>query len=175
MAGELIKNKYNALSIAKYLLSLDPEREYFDNKKIKNKIILSTTIRGIFRLNQILYLLQILYYLKYKKMLFEDNLYAWENGVVVYSVYTHFWTLYHNMNGKDIKDIEDKETKEFIDEYFKYLRNIPDDALQEFSYFDPARSSTWAKSPQPDIHFTNEENLEFYQRFRSRWLQEVKL
>jgi uncharacterized phage-associated protein len=84
------KTKYNALSVAKYLLSLDPKREYFDNKKMTNKIILATVMRGKFRLNQMLYLLQILHYLKYQELLFEDNLYAWEHGVVVYSVYTHF-------------------------------------------------------------------------------------
>jgi hypothetical protein len=108
-------------------------------------------------------------------LLFEDNLYAWEHGVVVYSVYTHFWSLYHDINGKSIKEIEDEETKKFIDSCFKYLKNIPDSVLQEFSYDDPARSSTWAKSPQPNIHFTDKENLEFYQRFRSRWLQEIRL
>jgi uncharacterized phage-associated protein len=82
--------EYNALSIAKYLLSLDENREYFITKKMENKIVLSTGIRGNFRLNQMLYLLQILYYLEHGRFLFKDNLYAWENGVVVYSVYTHF-------------------------------------------------------------------------------------
>jgi hypothetical protein len=68
--------KHNALNIAKYLLSLDKNREYFDNKKTENEINLSSVIRGNFRLNQILYLLQILYYLEHKELLFEDNLYA---------------------------------------------------------------------------------------------------
>lgn len=167
--------KYDALSIAKYLFSLDPEREYFVNKKMTNKTTLATVIKGNFRLNQILYLIQIIYYLEHKKLLFSDNLYAWEHGIVIYSVYTRFPSLYNNINGKEVKDIEDKEIKKFIDECFKYLKNIPDSALQEFSYFDPARSSVWARSPQPNVHFTDKENLEFYQRFCSRWLQEVRL
>jgi len=70
------RTKYDALSIAKYLLSLDEEREYFDNKKIENKITLAVAIRGNFRLNQMLYLLQMFYYLEHKELLFEDNLYA---------------------------------------------------------------------------------------------------
>ncbi len=82
--------KYNALSIAKYLLSLDPKREYFITKKMTNKTTLTTAITGNFRLNQMLYFFQILYYLKYEKSLFNDKIYAWENGMVVYSVYTHF-------------------------------------------------------------------------------------
>jgi len=73
--------------------------------------------------------------------------------------------LYNNINGKSIKDIEDEKIKNFIDEY---LKEIPDEVLQEISYDDPARSATWARSPQPDIHFTDEENLKFYQQFRSR-------
>ena len=163
------KPKYDALTIAKYLLSLDEEREYFDNKKIENEITLAVAIRGNFRLNQMLYLLQVFYYLKHKQKLFKDNLYAWEHGVIVYSVYTHFWSLYHNINGKEIEDIKDQETKDFIAECFNRLKNIPDRVLQEFSYNDPARSSTWARSSKPDIHFTDKENLGFYQHFCSRW------
>ena len=70
------KTKYDALSIAKYLLSLDPERGYFSNKRTKNKINFATITIGNFRLNQTLYFIQILYYLKYEKLLFEDKFYA---------------------------------------------------------------------------------------------------
>ena len=84
------KPKYDALTIAKYLLSLDKEKKYFVTKKMENKTTLAVAIRGNFRLNQMLYLLQISYYQKYKQLLFEDKLYAWEHGVIVYSVYTHF-------------------------------------------------------------------------------------
>ncbi len=134
--------KYNALSITKYLLSLDPKREYFITKKMTNKTTLTTTITGNFRLNQMLYFLQILYYLKYEKSLFNDKIYAWENGMIVYSVYTRFSELYHNINGKDVKDIEDKETRKFIDKCFKFLKNISDRKLQELAYTDPVWFST---------------------------------
>jgi uncharacterized phage-associated protein len=132
--------KYNAISIAKYLLSLDKERKYFNNKKMTNGTTMATVIRGNFRLNQILYLLQIIYYLENKQPLFEDKLYAWEHGVIVYSVYTHFWSLYLNLNSKEI--IENQKIKEFITKCFEYLKNLPDRVLQEFSYNDPAWSST---------------------------------
>jgi hypothetical protein len=86
------KAKYKALSIARYLFSLDREREYFAFKKMTNEVTLTTTIAGSFRLNQILYLLQIFYYIehKHKELLFSDNVYAWESGMVIYSVHTHF-------------------------------------------------------------------------------------
>ena len=70
------KAKYKALSIAKYLLSLDKDREYFENKRTEHKITSATITVGNFRLNQMLYLIQILYYLKYKNLLFEDKFYA---------------------------------------------------------------------------------------------------
>jgi len=70
------KTKYDALSIAKYLLSLDPERGYFSNKRSEHKITSATITTGNFRLNQTLYFIQILYYLKYEKLLFEDKFYA---------------------------------------------------------------------------------------------------
>lgn len=166
------KSHYEALSIAKYLLSLDPEREYFNNKRTKNKITSRAITLGNFRLNQILYLLQVFYYLENKEKLFEDNLYAWENGVIVYSVHTHFWSLYFNKDGK----IEDKTIKKFIENQFKLLKNVPDRKLQELAYYDPAWSTTWTKSSQPEVNFMDKENMKVYQQFRSRWFQqEVRL
>ena len=157
--------KYGALIIARYLLSLDKDKKYFSNKKMANRSI----IKGNFRLNQMLYLLQIFYYLEYKSKLFNDNLYALENGVVVYSVYTRFWELYFQKNGQDANIIRN-EDKKIIDKFFEHLKAVPDRVLQEFSYNDPAWSSTWAVSDQPNIHFTSKKNLETYQRFYSHWL-----
>ena len=169
------KTKYDALSIAKYLLSLDPEREYFDNKRSEHKITSATITTGNFRLNQMLYLLQILHYLKYEELLFEDKFYAWESGMVIYNVYTHFSSLYFNINGKNIKEIEDEETKEFIKKCFNHLRTASDEALQEFAYTDPIWASTWGRSSQPEINFTDQENIGIYRQYCSHWLQEAKL
>lgn len=89
-----------------------------------------------------IYLLQIFYYLKYNQPLFNDNLYAWENGIVVYNVHTHFQELYLNVNGREIKDVEDKEIKNFINKCFNYLKTLSDRNLQEFSYNDLTWSTT---------------------------------
>lgn len=62
--------------------------------------------------------------------------------MVVYGVYTHFPSLYFNINGKNIKEIEDKETKEFISKCFNYLKTTSDRTLQEFAFTDPIWSST---------------------------------
>lgn len=107
--------------------------------------------------------------------MFNDKFYAWESGMIVYSVYTHFSELYYNMNGKSIKEIEDKETKKFIEKCFNYLRTTSDEALQEFAYTDPVWSSTWGRSSQPEINFTDKANLGIYRQCCSHWLQEAKL
>jgi|tagenome__1003787_1003787.scaffolds.fasta_scaffold20975543_4 hypothetical protein len=68
--------KYEALSVAKLLFAQDSNRKYFNNEKERNDVTFVTTTLGRFRLNQMLYLLQILYSLKYDKFLFSDGLYA---------------------------------------------------------------------------------------------------
>ncbi|RIA93357.1 hypothetical protein C1645_819553 [Glomus cerebriforme] len=160
--------KYDASSIAKYLLSLDPNREYFENKRAKNEITSATITTGNFRLNQMLYLIQILYYLKYERLLFNDKFYAWENGMVIYSVYTHFSSLYYNVNGKNIKNIEDGRIKTFISKCFNYLKTNSDRVLQEFAFTDPVWTSTWGRSSQPEVNFTDKENIGIYRQCCSR-------
>jgi len=77
LTKQKLQPKYEALSIAKYLFSLDPERKYFNDAKMaKTESNLTKTLVGNFRINQILYLLQIFYYVKKHKFLFEDDLYA---------------------------------------------------------------------------------------------------
>ena len=88
---KLEEARYDALSIAKYLFSLDPERDYFnDKRKISTRGGISQILLGNFRLNQILYLLQIFHYVKYGNFLFKDDLYAFDNGFIVYDAYRNF-------------------------------------------------------------------------------------
>lgn len=167
------KLKYEALTIAKFLLSLDPDREYFSSKKAKNKFTLATIIKGKFLLNQMLYLLQISYYINDNRLLFKDALYAWDSGVIVYSVYTRFWELYLQKDNQDLSTIKE-EDKTLIAKRFNYLKVIPDKVIQEFACNDYAWSSTWGVSPHPDIKVTDKKNQEIYQRFFSHWLQEAR-
>lgn len=58
----------SALDIAQYLLSLDPNRKFFTKRY------------GNFRLNSLLHISQILYYAKYQKPLFKEDLIAYPPG-----------------------------------------------------------------------------------------------
>src|SRR5437667_3804153 len=81
----LIKEpKYEALSIVKYLLTLDTNQEYFQIR-IDN----SDNSLGNRRLNWLLHLLQIFYYAKYDRLLFTDEMIALESGAVVYEIYRY--------------------------------------------------------------------------------------
>lgn len=82
---------YEAISIAKYLFSLDPKRNYFnDKRKISTGAGFSKVLLGNWRLNQILYLLQVFHYVKYGNFLFRDSLYAFDSGFIVYDAYRNF-------------------------------------------------------------------------------------
>jgi len=81
--------------VSRYLLFLDPKREYFSNAK--KEIVLSDSrkyysrpIIGNFRLNKMLQIIQALYYACHKTTLFNDKIKAYEHGGIVYFVYKNF-------------------------------------------------------------------------------------
>ena len=164
---QIKKAKYSALSVAKYLFTLDPERKYFsDKKKISTGEGFSTILLGNWRLNQILYLLQVFHYVKYDKFLFQDDLYAFDNGFIIYDAYRNFWTLY---NGKwfdiEVEGIKENETKNFLDHYFHYFQQYTNQELQEFYKEDPAWIDSWLENKtEPKIEFSLH-NLSYYQTF----------
>ena len=86
-----LEARYTALSVAKYLFSLDPKREYFNgHKKISTGAGFSSPLLGNWCLNQMLYLLQVFHYVKYGQFLFKDDLYAFDNGFIIYDAYRSF-------------------------------------------------------------------------------------
>ena len=132
-----IEGKYSALSIAKYLLSLDLKREYFTLNWMKPKEGWESIPReGSFRLNKMLHICQMLYCAKYKKPLFKEQMLAFEHGGVVEGIRTSFVDLY-NLIGKEKSDLE-RNDKQFIDQVFAYFRQEDNERLGSFSHDDPA-------------------------------------
>ena len=176
LTKQKLQPKYEALSIAKYLFSLDPERKYFNDAKMaKTESNLTKTLVGNFRINQILYLLQIFYYVKKHKFLFEGDLYAWDNGFMVYDVYRHFWTLYNGKwFGEQVENIRDKETKDFLNKYFNYFKQYSVKDLEEFCHEDPAWIETWQEEKkEPKVEFSPD-TLAFYENFLDNRLQYIE-
>ena len=167
--------KYDALTIAKYLFSLDPERKYFSTKKISTSTGLSSIILGNFRLNQMLYLLQIFYYVKNHQFLFRDDLYAFDNGFIVYDAYRSFWFLYDNEQfGNGVEDIRDKKIKGFLNKLFSHFKQYSTKELEEFYNEDLAWIETWQEEKkEPKVEF-NSEVLNFYETFLDNHLRYIE-
>src|SRR5438067_13814269 len=84
----------SALNITSYLLSLDPQREYFANSRVliinEEDNYKSKPVIGNFRLNKHLQIIQALHYSCYGVPLFHNEIKAFEHGGVVPFVYHSF-------------------------------------------------------------------------------------
>ena len=167
--------EYDALRVAQCLMSLDPQRKYFTNRRMRvSKTSVSAPQVGNIRLNNLLYLLQILYYLQFKKMLFSEQLLAFEQGIIVYSVYGSFTSLYYDTTRtSSINDI-DPATKKFLRQWFAYFQSYSPTELITISQGDPAWFSTWQKESDPRIDFTSPSQLKFYEQNFTNFLEHRK-
>lgn len=173
---QLLKGKYEALTVAQYLMSLDPGRKYFTNTRMKvSKTSVSAPQVGNVRLNCLLHLCQVFYYLQHKQLLFKDELLAFEQGIIIYSVYSSFTSLYYDTTATtDIKSI-DAKTKKLLREWFNYFHQYSSGELLNIIQEDPAWFSTWQKEPDPRIEFTNSYQLNFYQKYFTNFLRPPKI
>lgn len=129
--------RHEALSIAQYLMTLDPERNYFTNSRMRvSETSVSAPKVGNVRLNNLLYLCQILYYLQQKELLFSDELLAFEHGIIIYNVYNNFGNLYYDASS-DVSQIN-LTTKKFLREWFAYFRRYSTTELLAIVREDPA-------------------------------------
>jgi len=168
---------YEALSIAKYLFSLeDPHKEYFKStKKISTGAGFSTILLGNWRLNQILYLCQVFYYVKHGKFLFKDDLYAFDNGFIVYDAYRNFWALCDKawfLN--KVESVQDKEVRKFIKMVFNYFKKHTQRGLQEWYTNDPAWIEAWLEGKkEPKLEF-NHDALAYYENYFDSHLYRIE-
>lgn len=173
---QLKEAKYEALTIAKFLFSLDPKREYFrGDKKISTGAGFSNPLLGNWRLSQMLYLLQVFHYVKYGYFLFKDDLYAFDNGFFVYDAYRNFWALHDKawfLN--EAGNIQDKETKDFIRLLFNYFKNYSNKGLEEWYTNDPSWIEAWMeRKKEPKIEF-DPKTLSFYDNFLDNHLHHIE-
>lgn len=167
----------SAIEVAKLLLSLDPEREYFCDGKMLGKIeeegFEPPTI-GNFRLNKMLHICQMLHYAKYGEPLFFEKLRAFYHGAIVYTVYKNFFSLYR----KTLKTEEipfDNDGKELVKKIYYYFKKYSDEDLESFSHDDPAWSKTWYERQDDNDQMDNEELSSFYQKLLGHIVKEIEL
>ena len=122
-----------AKEIAIYLMQLDKEG------KFESKNLVEANGRkfseGRARLNKYLHLAQNIFYAKTSRLLFDEPLYAYDNGGVVEDIRENFDML---IKIKDTKETSlDEDTKIFLKKIFIVLQNADIYKLMDLSHEDP--------------------------------------
>lgn len=120
-----------AMDIAKYFINKDTEKELF------NKTLIAKNGRcfyeGNARLNKFLHLAQNIYLAKTGTLLFEDELYAYDNGAVIPEIQEHYAVLLSKAPFK-VNLPDDK--RDFLDRFFVAFKNADIDELIDLSHED---------------------------------------
>ena len=131
------KERVSALSVAKYFLSLDPERKYFVNQKMARGEEDSIPIIGNFRLNKLLQITQILYAAKEGKYLFSEEFLAFEHGGIIYKIYHDFHFLVDLQNHSIVGKLS-SFLKIFLAKIYNFFKPYTNQQLEKFVHEDPA-------------------------------------
>ena len=118
-----------AIDFAKYFLNKD------DGTLFNNKLVERSGRRfyeGNARLNKYLHIAQNLYIAQHGRKLFEDDLYAYDNGVVIPSVQENYLAIKSRYVGKSIPSDE----RAFLDKIYQALQNASLEELIEISHED---------------------------------------
>lgn len=171
-----IKNKpVSALDVSQYLLSLDPERKYFTLKRMSSEEGwgINPPVEGNFRLNKLLHILQILYYVKYGDFLFWENMIAYRNGAVVENVTKSFSNeLYLLESYPGIKNLDAKRIN-FLKVKAEYFQGYSNYELQDLSHDDP--SWQLAREKGDDVIMSRASKvLDYWKTFYQHVLEEVE-
>lgn len=117
--------------IAKYILSLDRNNDIFVNKLITLQG--RNSYEGNVRLNKYLHIMQMVYFAMTGHKLFDEAMYAYDNGAVVDSVMNNYIYL---KSTKDSYHISNDSVKKYIEKMFDILKYAPLEDLIEISHQD---------------------------------------
>ncbi|MCE8164060.1 MAG: DUF4065 domain-containing protein [Candidatus Moeniiplasma glomeromycotorum] len=169
--------KVSVTIVSKYLLSLDPKREYFSKN---HELIVddrdnysSRPTIGNFRLNKMLQIIQALYYACYKQPLFENEMVAFEHGGIVFSIYRNFLKLHEEKNEFPYSYCLTTKQQEFISKVFFYLKNYSDKKLRELAHEDLAWQRARVRKGK-SFNYDNEV-LEYYEKLCGSMLEAMEL
>lgn len=169
------KKVISAIDVSQYLLSLDLERKFFTSHKMSSREDWGTNppVEGNFRLNKLLHILQILYYVKYGDFLFSEDMIAQKHGPVVSIVMKSFSNqLVKLKNYPRINNVY-SEQKEFISDKFNHFRDYTNHELRELSHDDPSWQLAWEKGFEATL--SKDSNiLEYWKDFYQHVLEEIE-
>lgn len=121
-----------AETIAKYFLNKDADGTvFFDELKTLNN---RTFYSGNARLNKYLHIAQNIYIAMYSSKLFDDDMYAYDNGAVVKSIQENY--KYIKNTKAAYKEEIDQSIMIYLDKIYKLLANATLDELIDISHED---------------------------------------
>ena len=173
---QVLNKEVSALSIAKFFLSLDPNRGYFVNQKTAEIEGESTPIIGNLRLNKLLQITQMLYAAKEGKYLFPERFLAFEHGGIIYEVYHDFHFLVEPQNHSPSKGLS-SFLKTFLTKIYNYFKTYTNQQLEYFVHEDPAWFNVWEKRniQKSKTMPRSLEMIKYYQNFASHIVEEIGL
>lgn len=118
-------------NISKYILSLDKNGDVFTNDLIT--LNGRNCYKGNVRLNKYLHIMQMVYIAMNDEKLFSEDMYAYDNGVVVNSVMNNY---NHLKSLKNCECISDINVKKYLDKMFEILKYASLNDLIEISHQD---------------------------------------
>ena len=118
-----------AIDVAKYFLNKD-DGTLFNNRLVGRAE--RKFYEGNARLNKYLHIVQNLYIARYGSKLFEDDLYAYDNGAVVPSVQENYLAIKSRYVGKTLPPNE----RDFLDKVYQALYGASLEELIEISHED---------------------------------------
>ena len=124
----------NINDAAKFLLSLDPEHDYF------NKTMYSHNGRSFYkgnaRLNKMLHLAQNIYIGKTGQLLFDVPFYAYDNGGVARDIQENYTMLLATALKNEV--FIDEDIKDYLRKIFIIFKDTPINELVVIDHEDPA-------------------------------------
>ena len=146
------------ITVAKYFLSKDKDRKLF-NKKV---VHLNGRIfyEGNARLNKYLHLAQNIYIAETGNKLFDEDLYAYDNGAVVSDIQENYSLL---LSRHDTPEMPEKD-RAFLDKIYKIFENAPLEELIELSHEDSEWINKHDYYKKPDQRMNSLSHANEYQK-----------
>lgn len=119
---------------ARFLLSLDTEKVYFNKKVLSNNG--RNFYEGNARLNKMLHLAQNIYIGKTGELLFDTPFYAYDNGGVVPEILENYPMLLATYQKQPIS--LEQDMRDYLQKIFYIYKDAPIEELIEIDHEDPA-------------------------------------
>jgi uncharacterized phage-associated protein len=151
--------------VAKFFLSLDPDRKVFTKKRVRNEKC--EFYEGNARLNKLLHIAQIVYIAKTGRRLFSTPLYAYKNGAVVRPVINNYSRLLYDEGKVDIPE----SIQIFLKKIYKACFNADINELIELSHEDPE----WQEKTPVKNKSRRMDSMHYADKYKKQYADFIKI